>query len=109
RSRRETPHPSRALRAPPSPTRGEGKSERRGGHINPRTVARNCSTSLLRRLRATERSCGGSLGDAQINLLHLLVVLELGRFAFPHGAAGLQHIGVVGDFEREFERLLGEQ
>ena len=47
--------------------------------------------------------------DAEINLLHLLVVLQRLRGAFQHGAAGLQHIGIVGDRERERDRLLGQQ
>src|SRR5258707_7776593 len=46
--------------------------------------------------------------EAEIDLPHLRVVLELARRAFEDGATGLQHIGVVGDLERVRYRLLGE-
>src|ERR1700730_18683594 len=46
--------------------------------------------------------------DAKIDFLHLLILFQIGRLAFEHRAAGLQHIGVVGDVERERNRLLGE-
>ena len=48
-------------------------------------------------------------GDAEIDLLHLGIVGEALRGAFEHGAAGLQHIGVIGDFQRQRDRLLGDQ
>ena len=37
------------------------------------------------------------------------VAFEFGRWAFKRDAAGLQHIGIVGNTGRQRDRLLGEQ
>ncbi len=47
--------------------------------------------------------------DPEINLPHLLVVFEIARRTFERDAPGLQHIGIVGDAERQRDRLLGQQ
>src|SRR5215471_2045577 len=46
---------------------------------------------------------------AEIDLLDLRVMLQrLGR-AVEHRAAGLQHVGMVGNLERQRDGLLGKQ
>ena len=39
--------------------------------------------------------------DAEIDFTDLLVGFELGRLAFQRDAAGLQHVSIVGNAERE--------
>src|SRR5262249_18321554 len=60
-------------------------------------------------LRLRRRCCAGTRPDAEVNLLHLLVLFEIGGLPFQHGAAGLHPIGVIGEVERERDRLPGEQ
>src|SRR6266436_2241324 len=47
--------------------------------------------------------------NSEVDFLHLLVLFQIGPFALEHGAAGLQHVGVIGNVERKRDRLLGEQ
>src|SRR5438046_2755307 len=39
--------------------------------------------------------------NPEVDALHLAVVFQLARGALEHGAAGLQHVGVARDLERE--------
>src|SRR5215831_5570349 len=64
---------------------------------------------LPRSRRALRAPGAGARSDAEIDFLHLFVLFQIDRLAFEHGAAGLQHIGIIGDVERERDRLLGEQ
>ena len=46
---------------------------------------------------------------AQIGATHTVVVGERSRIAAHGNAAGLQHVGTVGDLERHFRVLLDQQ
>src|SRR5882757_8142520 len=55
--RRQTPHPARTSSAPPSPTRGEGKSKKGGPAAAP------CITSGLRSMRGVSDRFGAAEPD----------------------------------------------
>src|SRR5204862_3663989 len=44
---------------------------------------------------------GGRVLDAEIDLLHLRIGFELSRRALEDRAAGLEHVAVIGDVQRE--------
>jgi hypothetical protein len=46
---------------------------------------------------------------AEIDLLHLRIVGEIGGGAGQYAFADLQYGGEIRDFQRQFDRLLGEQ
>ena len=47
----------------------------------------------------------GARADAQINLPHLLVLFQFRCGAFQRDSSGLQHIGIVGNTQRQRDRL----
>src|SRR5271170_3708649 len=61
---------------------------------------------LVRKAGNFSRSCGY---DAEIDALHLRIIGDLPGWARQHAAADLKHIGMVRDFERHLDRLLGEK
>ena len=48
-------------------------------------------------------------GRAKIRALHLRILRQRRSSARQHAFADLQHSREVGDFQREFDRLLGQQ
>src|SRR6266545_3728226 len=45
----------------------------------------------------------------EVELLHVLVLRELGRRAIHHDAAGLENVAVVGEAQRDVGVLLGQE
>jgi hypothetical protein len=56
-------------------------------------VLARCASDVL-------SGCGGR-ADTEINLPHLFVLFQTGRRAFQRDAPGLQHIGIVGNTQRQ--------
>src|SRR6185503_14994323 len=88
-----------------------GRKEARGGRSGRADRALRCEGPALGMacLCSSPRAGSRARRDAEIDLLHLRIVLELLGRAFQHGATGLQHIGMVGDVEGERDRLLRQQ
>ena len=77
-------------------------------HIGSKRCGKNGAAYELHRARDHVRP-SRARAHPEINLLHLFIALELRGGAFQRDASGLQHIGIVGDVERQRDRLLGEQ
>src|SRR6516165_6426681 len=77
------------------------KSPRRSGN-----AWKRCGSKGASALSAHRR---GARADAEIDFLNLLVALQLRGGSLQCHAAGLQHIAVIGDAERERDRLLGKK
>ena len=82
--------------------------------------ASGCSPKGRRRSGSGSRRCGSAGGKAsedprvprahpQINLLHMRIALQRGGRPLQGDAPGLQYISVIGDAERQRDRLLGEK
>jgi hypothetical protein len=50
--------------------------------------------------------CGIARTDPEVDLPHLLVLLEVARRALERDAPGLQHVGIIRNAKRQRDRLL---